>query len=77
MKRPLRISCDRCNPLMINRVFCHETGCPNFGKVWMADRGDRDGVICGAWVRFRDCFVCGCPVEQGESCDCLLPEDGR
>ena len=38
MKRPLRISCDRCNPLMINRVFCHETGCPNFGKVWMADR---------------------------------------
>jgi hypothetical protein len=26
-------SCDQCNAAMINRVFCHETGCPNRRKV--------------------------------------------
>lgn len=34
-------SCDQCCAAMINGVFCHETGCPNTGKV------KTDGV----WVR--------------------------
>ena len=25
-------SCDQCEPLMIQGVFCHETGCPNARK---------------------------------------------
>ena len=24
-----RKGCDQCEPLMINGMFCHETGCPN------------------------------------------------
>ena len=28
------ISCNHCQPMMINRVFCHETGCPNSKKDW-------------------------------------------
>lgn len=26
--------CDQCEPLMINGIFCHETGCPNINKIW-------------------------------------------
>ena len=28
------IHCKECSPMMINRVFCHETGCPNSKKDW-------------------------------------------
>lgn len=28
------IRCNCCQPMMINRVFCHETGCPNSKKDW-------------------------------------------
>jgi len=27
-----RKSCDQCVAVMINGVFCHETGCPNAQK---------------------------------------------
>ncbi len=54
--------CDQCAALMINGVFCHETGCVNQRKTWVAERG--------AWVRFVACHECGCDVEVGESCDC-------
>jgi hypothetical protein len=27
------LTCDQCNATMINGVYCHETGCPNRGKV--------------------------------------------
>mgnify|MGYP001615430179 CR=1 FL=1 len=26
-------SCDQCEACMINGYYCHETGCPNIGKV--------------------------------------------
>ena len=31
--------CDQCEAVMINGVFCHETGCPNAKRErqWMAD----------------------------------------
>ncbi len=28
------VTCDQCAFAMINRVFCHETGCPNERKAW-------------------------------------------
>jgi hypothetical protein len=57
-----RLRCDQCEMLSINGVACHETGCPNSGKTWMEDRQE--------WVRFVECFYCGCEVETGEECSC-------
>jgi hypothetical protein len=56
------IHCDECQPARINGVFCHETGCPNQKKTWLADRGE--------WVLFVDCFYCGFEVEVGTECQC-------
>jgi hypothetical protein len=59
------ISCDQCQALMINGVFCHETGCVNERKTYDAEN-DR-------WYRVFKCFECGCEVEEGESCSCQDP----
>lgn len=56
------VKCDQCEALMINGTFCHETGCPNSRKTWLPDEGD--------WVKFLECFDCGCDVREGDSCDC-------
>lgn len=56
-----RVRCDQCSALMINGVFCHETGCPNSGAKYED----------GEWVKCRDCFDCGLPVRVGEGCDCM------
>ena len=61
----VKVSCDQCNMLSINGVACHEHGCPNSRKTWVADRQE--------WVRFVECFECGCDVEVGESCSCQEP----
>ena len=45
------MKCDQCEALTINGVFCHETGCPNSGKVW--DKSDQQ------WVRVYECPECG------------------
>jgi hypothetical protein len=55
-------SCDQCEALSINGMFCHETGCPNSRKTWVAEREQ--------WVLFVPCFECGSDVEVGTSCDC-------
>lgn len=60
--------CNQCEAAMINGVFCHETGCPNSRKTWIAERGE--------WVQFVECFYCGCDVEAGEYCRCC-PETGE
>ncbi len=57
--------CDQCEALMINGVFCHETGCPNSRKTWVSNRG---------WVRFLECSACGSDVEEGTTCDCYMGE---
>lgn len=59
------IRCDQCEALMINGVFCHETGCPN----------TRAKYIDGQWVKFYECFHCGFEVREGEVCDCQTPTD--
>jgi hypothetical protein len=55
-----RISCDRCVALMINGMFCHETGCPNTYKLF-----DRE---LGEWIKMRKCFECGCDVRADDPC---------
>ena len=57
--------CNQCEMLSINGHACHETGCPNSRKTWVADRGE--------WVLFVECRECGCEVEAGESCNCQEP----
>jgi hypothetical protein len=53
------MNCDQCQALMINGVFCHETGCPN----------DRES---GEWIKQRECFDCGCTVDADDPC-CSVP----
>lgn len=50
-------TCNQCEALMINGVFCHETGCPNAQS--------RYDVESGTWIKQRDtwpeepCAICG------------------
>jgi hypothetical protein len=59
-KRKVRIRCDQCVALMINGVFCHETGCPNTRARYDVDSGE--------WVKQRKCFDCGCRVDENDPC---------
>jgi hypothetical protein len=61
------ISCDQCQALMINGIFCHETGCVNSRKRYDAEN-DR-------WYRVFKCRECGCEVEEGQSCSCQDPDE--
>jgi hypothetical protein len=63
-----RVSCDQCSALMINGVFCHETGCPNSGARFDAESGD--------WVKQRKCFDCGCTVDADDPCCSASQDDG-
>jgi len=57
---PQPISCDQCEALMINGVFCHETGCPNTKA--------RYDVESGTWIKQYKCFTCGCMADEGSNC---------
>lgn len=61
--------CDQCRWAWVNGMFCHETGCPNQKKTWVAERGE--------WVRFVECRECGCEVETGTVCDCQTEGDAQ
>jgi hypothetical protein len=52
--------CDQCEALMINGVFCHETGCPNSKKQYDAESGE--------WVTMVTCFICGYDHAEGTIC---------
>ncbi len=58
--------CDRCEALMINGVFCHETGCPNIHARFDADSD--------TWVKQRKCFECGCMVDATDPCCSYMNE---
>jgi hypothetical protein len=49
--------CDNCEALMINGLFCHETGCPNTHARYDADED--------IWIKQVKCFDCGCMVDVG------------
>lgn len=63
--RNARIRCDSCEAVVINRMFCHETGCP---EAW------RDGT-----VKCRSCGEQFQPTHSGqdrcEDCHESLLED--
>lgn len=61
-----RKTCDQCEALVINGVFCHETGCPNSSARWS---------IHGEWIQVRECFECGCIVDTDELCCSELESD--
>jgi hypothetical protein len=65
-KQEERITCDQCQPMMIQGVFTHEPGCPNGKKTWVKGRG---------WVLFLTCRECGDEVEEGEACTCMQQDD--
>lgn len=58
--RRVRINCDQCSALMINGVFCHETGCPNERSRYDAESQ--------TWIRQRECFDCGYTVDVDDPC---------
>ena len=55
-----RVSCNQCVALMINGVFCHETGCPNTRSRYDAESE--------CWIPQRKCFECGCTVDEDDPC---------
>lgn len=55
-----RIRCNQCEALMINGVFCHETGCPNTKARYDADSGE--------WIKQYKCFTCGCMADEDSNC---------
>lgn len=57
-----RVRCNQCEALMINGLFCHETGCPNIH----ARYNDGD------WIKTRECRECGCTVDADDQC-CNAP----
>ncbi len=54
------MKCDQCEALMINGVFCHESGCPNSKK--------RYDIGSDEWIAQRKCFDCGCIVDADDDC---------
>lgn len=52
--------CDQCEALMIQGVFCHETGCPNQGS-----RFDAGQEI---WIKQVTCNVCGYEYDHDVAC---------
>ena len=61
----IRVSCDQCVALMINGVFCHETGCPNTHSRYDAQEQ--------RWIKQRKCFDCGCMVDA--DCQCCEADE--
>ena len=62
--------CDQCEAVMINEMFCHETGCPNAKA-----RYDKKACM---WVQQYRCFECGCSADADYLCcafDDVDPED--
>lgn len=58
----LGFTCDQCQVIMINGLFCHESGCVNSHKTY--NHTER------RWVEYIACSQCGYDVELGEVCDC-------
>lgn len=56
------MNCDQCEALMIQGVFCHETGCPN----------ESSRYEDGEWIRQRKCWECGLVLDADQAC-CEFP----
>ncbi len=65
------MKCNQCNPVMINGVFCHESGCPNQGKKWNNDTQEFMTVYacqeCGSEYFYPESIESCCqPIEEEE-----------
>lgn len=56
------MKCNQCQALMINGVFCHETGCPNSRKTWDEERQE--------WIRYVECRECGAEYGENDTHEC-------
>lgn len=61
--------CNQCEAMMINGVFCHETGCPNAGSRYDAESD--------AWITQSRCRECGHKHDEGDECGCTDEEQSR
>jgi hypothetical protein len=55
---PKHNRCDQCEALVINGLYCHESGCPNTNK----------RLIDGEWHKIRTCRECGSQLKDDEVC---------
>lgn len=65
------MKCNQCNATMINKVFCHESGCPNYGKKWNDDSQEFMTVYtceeCGSEYFYPESLELCCQfIEEGE-----------
>jgi len=60
MMRIKLFRCDSCEALMINGVFCHETGCRRSRSRWDEESGE--------WIDQIKCRECGCMFDKGSDC---------
>lgn len=61
--------CDSCEALVINGVYCHETGCPNTHSRYDAESD--------SWIKQRKCFECGCTVDASDLCCSAIAEENE
>ena len=54
------MGCDSCEALMIQSIFCHETGCHRANARYDAEND--------CWINQSKCFECGCVVDYDDSC---------
>ena len=63
--------CNQCEMLSINRIACHELGCPNMNARWDTKNEE--------WVTQTECRQCGFMVDcdhRGQyECDCSVSEE--
>lgn len=62
-----KIHCNQCVPMMINSIFCHETGCPNQRKKYNSESGE--------WISVYKCDICGEVIEEGNYCLCQTEDE--
>lgn len=61
------MKCYCCQMVSINRVPCHETGCPNGNSRWDDESS--------SWIRQRKCFVCGYHCDEDDPCCDAMMDD--
>ena len=62
-----RKRCNQCEALMIQGMFCHETGCPNTHSRYDSETGE--------WIKTRECFDCGFRCDADDPCCSATIED--
>lgn len=59
-KKQMRVRCNQCEAVIINGLYCHETGCPNAKA--------RYDMESDTWIKQRKCLECGSTVDADDLC---------